>query len=465
MYITELGSADNGVTYNSNDLFVMEVKHNRVIYYRNSSLWHINETALTENNYVGYFSLNKVNDTINEISYGYLVPDILPLTASFNGTTLNTGNVPYSSTYSIILSASASLNDVTFIGEYSGTSGATFTVTITQLNSYIPLVEGTENPFQVGEIIQGQQTNVTASVVYIESISGGAGSALATDGQVDFSGNSHIIGLSSGANAAYDSLRAADLFTWYETGGAGGSGSGITNISYVTNTTILYDNISLTFDNAIGHSLGDQWIYQINQIYNDPIIINSNSGEVFRINSQGDVIINQVPYQFPDSQGSADSLLQNNGSGELTWTVPTPRTADFIAISLSNSGLSASSMSLLSLKYPYAAYSRGITLDSGLTGSNVLLNNANTIGKLYQIHLSFFVYNINESVSYRLKINGSSIGLEIDLYQNSNNDSLRMVSASEIVSMDSASTLEFWRTSDNSVDPPLQGTLNIIEII
>jgi hypothetical protein len=41
----------------------------------------------------------------------------------------------------------------------------------------------------------------------------------------------------------------------------------------------------------------------------------------FQVSSSGDLTrINDIPYSFPSSQGSANSILTNNGSGTLSWT-------------------------------------------------------------------------------------------------------------------------------------------------
>ena len=286
------------------------------------------------------------------------------------------------------------------------------------------------------------------------------------DGTQDFSGDSRIIGLSSGANAAYDSLRVSDLFTYAEIGGSQSNGTGICQISFDDISTNVGNELSVHFTNNVGHSLGDTWVYNILPTSTNPLTVNSMLGESFKIDSQGDVIINQVTYEFPNSQGITNSVLTNNGDGSLSWNIPTPRTADFVALSVSG-GVdgTASSVCGLAIKYPYTSYSRGISLDGGDSGFIITLNGSSSVGKLYQIYLSFFIYNIFEPTSYRLKLNGSYIGLEMDLYQNSNNDSLRMISITEIVAIDTSSTLEFWRTTDNTVNPAVQGTLNIIEII
>lgn len=43
-------------------------------------------------------------------------------------------------------------------------------------------------------------------------------------------------------------------------------------------------------------------------------------GDRFQVNSSGNLIkINNVPYSWPSSQGGADSVLTNNGSGALSW--------------------------------------------------------------------------------------------------------------------------------------------------
>ncbi len=49
-------------------------------------------------------------------------------------------------------------------------------------------------------------------------------------------------------------------------------------------------------------------------------LLTVGSGDLFRVDSSGNLIrINNVAYSWPGSQGAANTILQNNGSGSLAW--------------------------------------------------------------------------------------------------------------------------------------------------
>jgi hypothetical protein len=44
------------------------------------------------------------------------------------------------------------------------------------------------------------------------------------------------------------------------------------------------------------------------------------SGDLFQVNASGNIVkINNVTYSWPAAQGGTSTVLQNNGSGTLTW--------------------------------------------------------------------------------------------------------------------------------------------------
>ena len=48
---------------------------------------------------------------------------------------------------------------------------------------------------------------------------------------------------------------------------------------------------------------------------------NANSTDIFRVNQSGDIsVLKSVSYTWPTSQGAANTILTNNGSGGLTWS-------------------------------------------------------------------------------------------------------------------------------------------------
>jgi hypothetical protein len=52
-------------------------------------------------------------------------------------------------------------------------------------------------------------------------------------------------------------------------------------------------------------------------------LFNVGTSAAFQVNSSGNLVkLNNVTYSWPGSQGSANSILTNNGSGTLTWNAP-----------------------------------------------------------------------------------------------------------------------------------------------
>jgi len=58
-------------------------------------------------------------------------------------------------------------------------------------------------------------------------------------------------------------------------------------------------------------------------------LLTVGSGDLFQVDSTGNIVkINNVTTSFPGSQGSAGTILTNNGSGTLTWSAPAGISAD-----------------------------------------------------------------------------------------------------------------------------------------
>ncbi len=58
-------------------------------------------------------------------------------------------------------------------------------------------------------------------------------------------------------------------------------------------------------------------------------LLTVGSGDLFQVDSSGNIVkINNVTTSFPSSQGSAGTILTNNGSGTLTWSAPAGTSAD-----------------------------------------------------------------------------------------------------------------------------------------
>jgi hypothetical protein len=66
------------------------------------------------------------------------------------------------------------------------------------------------------------------------------------------------------------------------------------------------------------------------------------SGGKFRVDTLGNIKrINNISYSWPASQGSANQFLKNDGSGNLSWAIPTFSASDINTGTLSDSRLSA----------------------------------------------------------------------------------------------------------------------------
>ena len=264
-----------------------------------------------------------VSSVISSLTSSYVGEDMEVNTLQVDKNLIaNNITYPYSSTYSTITSASASVNDLTFNGVYSGSTSATYSIQIFDLNKSVLLVEATSIPFIQGEIIRGTISGSTASLIAL--ISGGenilaidqdAGIFSADEGQLH-----SITGLSSGAAASYDSPRSSDLFTWNEIGGSASSGIGICQVSIFNYSTNIGNEISVYFSNPTGHSIGDTWIYNILPFSTSPLTVNADNIEALKVNGDGSINLNSVKYNFPNSQATNDSVLTNDGNGNLNWT-------------------------------------------------------------------------------------------------------------------------------------------------
>ena len=72
MYITKYGGAGYGVPYNSNYIFTIVLSSYSVKYYYNSTLWYEDTNPPANLNYAAQFNLLKINDSVTNISFGYL---------------------------------------------------------------------------------------------------------------------------------------------------------------------------------------------------------------------------------------------------------------------------------------------------------------------------------------------------------------------------------------------------------
>jgi hypothetical protein len=133
---------------------------------------------------------------------------------------------------------------------------------------------------------------------------------------------------------------------------------------------------------------------------------------------------------------------------------------DFLSVILSGGATAASSV--LTIYDKAGTYDRNLTHNT----TTIFLNPSNETGKTYQVLVSFFIYNMTtEQHTYRFKVDGTDWGLEISLGQHGVDDfSYNVNTYSDILVLDAAASLQFWRTSNNTTNPSVQGFINIIEI-
>jgi len=168
------------------------------------------------------------------------------------------------------------LNDATYSGIFSGDGDAVFTVTIdgedvpsSDPSSGCIFFNETTGDFNEGDTITGQTSNATGVVTSSMIMCNGIFFAYDLLKQLTnvigtFSVGETVLS-SSGGSTVYVTdniiyVPPSDTISWTETGGAGGSGTGI---ALESGAYSLADGISITFDSTIGHTLGDSWIYTI----------------------------------------------------------------------------------------------------------------------------------------------------------------------------------------------------------
>ncbi|PCJ88692.1 MAG: hypothetical protein COA57_03040 [Flavobacteriales bacterium] len=89
------------------------------------------------------------------------------------------------------------------------------------------------------------------------------------------------------------------------------------------------------------------------------------SGDLFQVNSSGNIVkINNVTYSWPAAQGAAGQILQNNGSGTLTWATDA---AGVTSVTASN-GLTSS-----------GGAAPDITLGGALSGATTITQGGNNM--------------------------------------------------------------------------------------
>jgi hypothetical protein len=131
-----------------------------------------------------------------------------------------------------------------------------------------------------------------------------------------------------------------------------------------------------------------------------------------------------------------------------------PYPADYFKGSIDNSGKTFISA---------VDISENISNGIGMSGSNQIILNAN---KTYDISISFYIYNnIDEAHSFLFKLNGSNIGVDINLGQNINKLDYEPRSISTIIETTSESILEFWKTNETTNSYNAIGAINVIEVV
>jgi hypothetical protein len=133
---------------------------------------------------------------------------------------------------------------------------------------------------------------------------------------------------------------------------------------------------------------------------------------------------------------------------------------DFLSVVLS--GGATTGPSSLSLYNKSGTYNRNLTHDL----ETIFLNPSSETDKTYQVLVSFFVYDMAvEPYTFRFKTDNVVWGLEIGMGTHAVDDfSYNVYTYSDIIVSSTPVSLEFWRTSTNTINPSVQGFINIIEV-
>lgn len=116
-----------------------------------------------------------------------------------------------------------------------------------------------------------------------------------------------------GAQGAANSFLQNDgagTLSW-ATGGLSGNGVA-TRVAFWTGISQLDSNANLYWDNTNNRlGIGDA---------SPAATLTVGSGDLFQVNNSGNLIrIKNIAYSWPVAQGAANTFLQNNGSGSLSW--------------------------------------------------------------------------------------------------------------------------------------------------
>jgi hypothetical protein len=115
--------------------------------------------------------------------------------------------------------------------------------------------------------------------------------------------------------------------------------------------------------------------------YSPPAQFNVGTTSQFRVDSSGNLIrVNDVPYSFPAAQGSASTVLTNNGSGTLSWSTCAPAPSASTATAANDLSLPVASLVTVSGNTQInavttAGYVAGASVTLKFTGSPTVKNN------------------------------------------------------------------------------------------
>lgn len=183
--------------------------------------------------------------------------------------------------------------------------------------------------------------------------------------------NAIFIGTTAGSGAA-NAQNA--IFLGRDAGNEVGLGSGLTN-NASGDYSILLGRKTRTggFKNSV--LLGGA----IDATY----ITNTKNNQFMLAPNITDVRWRSVDYALPSSQGAANTVLTNNGSGVLSWTTPTGATP---------------------------------TLQQVLTAGSVLTSNANISGSAYYLYANLNSYDIESTAGNLFTLDNTGSGNRMDIY-------------------------------------------------
>lgn len=246
--------------------------------------------------------LGDVGDNHNSTSF--TISDDNQIISS-NGNTLSVGAINY------IPIGGAALDDFAYIGSYTGTVSATFTMIIDSVNALLTTRSSSTAGVIVGDSVQEQGTGSTG---LLASILGGQ--FLIVNCSVPFIGNNINDTTHAGETIFVDAFILTDTFSWND-------GAGLNSYNPMSaDPTLMALGITADFGASTGHALSDEWTvtFTVANITGFEIDYVSNS---ISLNMLDIVVPQLIPNTVPYINGSnilVSSLANGTDINNLSGT-------------------------------------------------------------------------------------------------------------------------------------------------